>query len=96
MNSIIENMVNEIHLYSEENNQLKSDFISDIKKIQKKQADDLFFLEIKSREIMKIQVILSFFIYIYLFWLGWQYQRFINADRRVKKVLFLIKIICPI
>ena len=63
---IIENMLNEIQLYSEENHQLKSNFISDIKKIQKKQADDLFFLEIKSREIMQIQVMVSFLIYIYI------------------------------
>ena len=59
-------MLNEIQLYSEENHQLKSNFISDIKKIQKKQADDLFFLEIKSREIMQIQVMVSFLIYIYI------------------------------
>ena len=59
-------MINEIQLYSEENHQLKSNFISDIKKIQKKQADDLFFLEIKSREIMQIQVMVSFLIYIYI------------------------------
>ena len=60
-------MINEIQLYSEENHQLKSDFISEIKKIQKKQADDLFFLDIKSREIMQIQVMVSFLIYIYHF-----------------------------
>jgi hypothetical protein len=49
--------MNEIEYLSEENNKLKINFVDEIKKIQKKQANDLFFLEVKALEITKIQVI---------------------------------------
>jgi len=54
---ISESLMNEIEYLSEENNKLKINFVDEIKKIQKKQANDLFFLEVKALEITKIQVI---------------------------------------
>jgi len=48
---ISESLMNEIEYLSEENNKLKINFVDEIKKIQKKQANDLFFLEVKALEI---------------------------------------------